>query len=348
MKLGIDNALPTTTILSIQGGAGIFSGRGIGLNLFGYNQTLAGLTNTAASLRVQQVVNSNVSAAATLTINGSTDTTYSGSLGSNSANFSLNPIAMPGSTNGNNFGLTKDGSGKFTLSGANTYTGDTTVNAGVLAVTGSSIADTGKLVINGSGKVDLTNTETVATLFLGVVEQPLGNYSATSVPLGATITTASFTGAGTLMVGAAPTNTFANWISNPTFGLALADQDLGDDPDGDGIDNGVENFFGTNPGTFTQGLLVGIKSGNTFTFTHPQNATPASDLTASYNWSKDLATFLANGATDGAGYDGRFHHPGELPFARHHHRHRHRHRNGRQQTLRPREGDPALKWFPAP
>ena len=100
---------------------------------------------------------------------------------------------------------------------------------------------------------------------------------------------------------APPTNTFANWISNPAFGLAVADQDLGEDLDGDGSDNGVENFFGTNPGTFTQGLLAGIKSGNTFTFTHPKNTTPAGDLTASYSWSKDLATFLANGATDGAG-----------------------------------------------
>jgi hypothetical protein len=95
--------------------------------------------------------------------------------------------------------------------------------------------------------------------------------------------------------------TFSGWISNPTFGLAVADQDLADDPDGDGIQNGVENFFGTHPGTFTPGLAVGIKNGNTFTFTHPQNATPASDLSASYQWSKDLASFLAGGATDSAG-----------------------------------------------
>jgi len=108
-------------------------------------------------------------------------------------------------------------------------------------------------------------------------------------------------GTNTLKLVATATNTFASWISNPAFGLAVADQDLGDDPDGDGIDNGVENFFGTNPGTFTQGLLVGIKSGNTFTFTHPQNATPASDLTAAYTWSKDLASFHSNGATDGGG-----------------------------------------------
>jgi methionine-rich copper-binding protein CopC len=92
--------------------------------------------------------------------------------------------------------------------------------------------------------------------------------------------------------------TFSSWISNPTFGLAVADRDLGDDPDGDGTDNGVENFFGTHPGTFTQGLAAGIRSGNTFTFTHPQG-TPTSDLTASYRWSTDLATFHLGGATSG-------------------------------------------------
>jgi hypothetical protein len=97
------------------------------------------------------------------------------------------------------------------------------------------------------------------------------------------------------------TNTFSSWISNPAFGLAPADQDLGDDPDGDGIPNGVENFFGTNPNVPSGGLVPGAFSGNTFTFTHPQNATPASNLTASYQWSKALASFLAGGATDGAG-----------------------------------------------
>ena len=93
--------------------------------------------------------------------------------------------------------------------------------------------------------------------------------------------------------------TFSSWISNPSFGLAVADRDLADDPDGDGTENGVENFFGTNPGAFTQGLIAGSKSGNTFTFTHPQNASPAADLTASYRWSTDLATFHLGGATSG-------------------------------------------------
>ena len=96
-----------------------------------------------------------------------------------------------------------------------------------------------------------------------------------------------------------PVNNFVNWIS--AFGLAPADQNLSADPDADGIESGVENFFGTNPAVPSGGLVAGIKNGNTFTFTHPRNANPAGDLVASYRWSKDLVTFHAGGATDTSG-----------------------------------------------
>jgi len=42
-------------------------------------------------------------------------------------------------------------------------------------------------------------------------------------------------------------------------------------------------------------VVAGVVSGNTMTFTHPLNDFPASDLTAGYRWSKDLASFHADG-----------------------------------------------------
>jgi autotransporter-associated beta strand protein len=95
-----------------------------------------------------------------------------------------------------------------------------------------------------------------------------------------------------------PGNTYASWIAGyPSVppGLAGFDQDA----DGDGIDNGAENFFGTNPAVGSAGLIPGAASGNTFTFTHPQNASPAIGVSAAYRWSKDLATFHGHGQSDG-------------------------------------------------
>jgi hypothetical protein len=89
---------------------------------------------------------------------------------------------------------------------------------------------------------------------------------------------------------------FSSWISG--YPNAAADTSFTGDPDGDGIRNGVENFFGTDPGKFSAGLIPGPVSGNVFTFTHPLNNRPAIDISSSYQWSKDLSTFHADGATD--------------------------------------------------
>ncbi|MEO5915322.1 MAG: immunoglobulin domain-containing protein [Luteolibacter sp.] len=98
-------------------------------------------------------------------------------------------------------------------------------------------------------------------------------------------------------LGSSPANNYAAWIGGYSGLGGLTG--FNDDADGDGIKNGVENLFGTNPGVSNQGIVQIARSGNTVTFQHPANATPASDVTAAYVWSTDLATFNAGGASAG-------------------------------------------------
>ncbi len=136
------------------------------------------------------------------------------------------------------------------------------------------------------------------------LDGPLGSYDHIGIRIFAGDATGSTNGGIldniTLLPVAAGGNDFVDWIAlYPGVG---AQTGLSDDPDGDGIKNGVENFFGTAPDALSTGVLIAGTSGaGTLYFTHPQNATPADDLTATYRWSKDLATFHDNGATDGEG-----------------------------------------------
>lgn len=90
---------------------------------------------------------------------------------------------------------------------------------------------------------------------------------------------------------------YAAWIGGFDVGGLTG---FGEDPDNDGNSNGVECFFGSDPSVSTAGLVEISRNGNTVTFQHPQNATPASDVSAAYEWSTDLAAFFADGASDGS------------------------------------------------
>ena len=98
----------------------------------------------------------------------------------------------------------------------------------------------------------------------------------------------------TASTGGVGGNDFSDWIAGyPGVG---SETDPSDDPDGDGVESGVENFFGTDPSVFSKGLMSGDVTGGTFAFTHPQSGPIADDLTAAYRWSKDLSAFHADGA----------------------------------------------------
>ena len=159
IKAGVANALPSTTVLSFDSLAGGGTGRLSQFELNGNNQTLAGLSNggTVPSLRNHRVTNSG--ALATLTINNTGNFAFGGKTVSTST------------TNGQITGaiaLTKSGSGNFTLTGNNTYTGATEVTDGTLVLSASgdnvgSINSTSGITINGSGAKLLQNSTTAIT-----------------------------------------------------------------------------------------------------------------------------------------------------------------------------------------
>ncbi|HEX7577479.1 MAG TPA: autotransporter-associated beta strand repeat-containing protein, partial [Verrucomicrobiae bacterium] len=99
-------------------------------------------------------------------------------------------------------GLTKQGNGKLTLSAANSYTGNTTVNAGTLELAQATLATNSTVSIaNGAGlQLDFASTNQIGALVLNGVAQLPGIYNSNTVP-------ACIAGAGSFSV---PLRTFTN------------------------------------------------------------------------------------------------------------------------------------------
>jgi hypothetical protein len=98
---------------------------------------------------------------------------------------------------------------------------------------------------------------------------------------------------------ASPTETFTSWASEQGLdGTPGKESGFFDDPDGDGLSNGVEAWFGTDPTVPGTGLTELVTDGTTTTFQHPQNTSVISGVSIYYNWSLDLTEWYAG---DGIG-----------------------------------------------
>ena len=203
-----------------------------------------------------------------------------------------------GGISGGGLGISKGGGGTWTLAGANTYTGTTTVYGGTLALTGSSIADANKLVIygpadgniNDNGKISVAGTETVNRLFFGAVQQAMGTWGS-SASSATHVDDTRFSGPGVVNVTTGSLIAYGSWISG--FGLAEIDQDQHADPDGDGINNLVEYALGGNPATNDAASILpaGEKIGSNYIFTFTRSDLSEQDTSQFVEFSEDLTVW---------------------------------------------------------
>lgn len=71
-----------------------------------------------------------------------------------------------------------------------------------------------------------------------------------------------------------------------------------DDPDSDGIPNGIERYFGTHPARLNIGLAL-VPGSQPPAFRHSRTPSPPATLAASFQWSVDLEHWHTSGSTAG-------------------------------------------------
>lgn len=198
------------------------------------------------------------------------------------------------------YALNKIGTGTFTLTGLNSYTGNTVVEDGVLSVAQPNFADSSTLTIgsfeDSPAVLNLPNvgTDVVASLIIDGVEMPAGTYDASN-------SGGAITGSGQIEVPAV--GGFATWIANPAFGLALADQGPTDDPDLDGVENLLEYVLNGNPAASDLPILPVLDaSGLNCIFSFERRSESADDTVQVFEYNSDLGavwTEIAIPATSG-------------------------------------------------
>ncbi len=187
--------------------------------------------------------------------------------------------------------LTKSGDGTLTLTGGNSYTGNTEVSEGTLSVTTKSFNDaSGILIFPGSGahlNLNFSGGDRVATLEVDSVSMPDGIYGA--LGSGAQFETEAITGTGLLYVNTAvPLSPYESWAV--TEGLTIGNNGSTQDPDNDGISNMLEFALGGDPLASDTGILPDLDaSGANFVFTFNRAVDSVGDVALVFESGTDLS-----------------------------------------------------------
>ena len=202
----ISNAA-AATLSGVLSGSGTLTKAGAGtLTLSGTNTHTGAVTVSAGTLAaaggsaIGDASAVTVSSGATLSLGSGNETigslagagnvvlSYRLTAGGNNSDTTFSGIISSTNTSG----LTKTGTGTLTLSGANSYTGSTTVSAGTLAVSGSGTVGSGSAVTVDSGA---TLSSSAATLSLGsLAGAGTVSIGANTLYAGSNNTSTSFTG----------------------------------------------------------------------------------------------------------------------------------------------------------
>ncbi|MFO0788436.1 MAG: autotransporter-associated beta strand repeat-containing protein [Pirellulales bacterium] len=144
---------------------------------------------TSANVRIGGISKAYVDLSATVNFGGTT-----------AGNEVIDVISNGIATGTNNVSIIKSNTSTWTLSGANTYTGNTSVLGGTLSITNPYLADTADVLLANGANFNLNfgGTDTVDSLYINNVPQAIGTWGA--IGSGAAHQTALITGTGILQV----------------------------------------------------------------------------------------------------------------------------------------------------
>jgi autotransporter-associated beta strand protein len=195
--------------------------------------------------------------------------------------------------------LAKQGAGTLRIKGTHGHDGDTEIVEGRVQFSSPILSDSHRVVIDaetGRLALDHGQVDRVAKLVIAGVVKPPGRYEAAGNP-GNGVEIPQLEGTGSLEVRFGPGDlTFAEWIAAhaPAAGFDA-------DSDHDGLPNGIEQVFGTDPNAFNPAPAFRRDHDGSSFLTHSLAPVLAADAAYHYEWSSNLYDWHRGGVTDADG-----------------------------------------------